>query len=340
MPRSPGGRVLPALIARASALLVERLVGLEEPIDAYEPSRLGRGLSGGESLGHGASCRRHPRSRWIHAACTREPARLASDVMRDRKVGSGPTSVSLERGRTSVPAVGKRTLVEPLRPAPGQWLDNTTVDGAARERPSGRDAPEASEVMPGPQLGDGLAIARSATAPAPSDMPSAVSATLASAKGAALPNPEQWSARVGADVSAARVVTGEGAPEAASSISARAFTVGNRVFMGAGNDTGTDGGNLLAHELTHVAQQQGAATPGSWDQLRFVDHSDHREVAARAHDGRGHGSGEQAIARDVAPDVDAAAYRRTFAAQIGKEGLRISRHMTCRPGRDSSRFRR
>ena len=175
--------------------------------------------------------------------------------------------------------------------------------------------------VPRLQLGDSLAIARSATAPPPASVPPAVSATLSSAKGAPLPNPEQWSARVGADVSAARVVTGEGAPEAAGAISARAFTVGNRVFMGAGNDASTDGGNLLAHELTHVAQQQGTAPPVSWDQLPFVDHGDHREVAARAHDGQGHGSAEQVIARDTAPDVDAATYRRTFAAQVGQEVL-------------------
>jgi hypothetical protein len=117
------------------------------------------------------------------------------------------------------------------------------------------------------------------------------------------------------------VVTGEGAPEAAGAIGARAFTVGNRVFMGAGHDAGTDGGNLLAHELTHVSQQQGGAPPGSWDQLPFVDHGDQREVAARTHDGTRHSAGEQAIARDAAPDVDAAAYRRVFAAQIGQDVL-------------------
>jgi filamentous hemagglutinin len=117
------------------------------------------------------------------------------------------------------------------------------------------------------------------------------------------------------------VVTDEGAPEAAGAIGARAFTVGNRVFMGAGHDAGTDGGNLLAHELTHVSQQQGGAPPGSWDQLPFVDHGDQREVAARTHDGTRHSAGEQAIARDAAPDVDAAAYRRVFAAQIGQDVL-------------------
>ena len=116
-------------------------------------------------------------------------------------------------------------------------------------------------------------------------------------------------------------MTGEGAPEAASAIGARAFTVGNRVFMGAGHDAGTDGGNLLAHELTHVTQQQGSASPASWEQLPFVDHGDPREVAARTHDGTRHSAGEQAIARDAVPDVDAAAYRRVFAAQIGQDVL-------------------
>ena len=50
----------------------------------------------------------------------------------------------------------------------------------------------------------------------------------------------------------------------ARSVSASAFTVGRDVFFAAGAyrpHTG-DGRRLIAHELTHVAQQRGAATTG------------------------------------------------------------------------------
>ena len=83
------------------------------------------------------------------------------------------------------------------------------------------------------------------------------------------------------------------------------FTVGHRVFFARGNDETTDGGNLLAHELTHVAQQKGGAAPGSSEPTPFVDFHDQREVSARAHDGAPKSAAnEQAIARDAQPDIN------------------------------------
>src|SRR5262245_61448417 len=113
--------------------------------------------------------------------------------------------------------------------------------------------------------------------------------------GTPLAEPEKWSQRVGADVSGARVVTGPAAAEAAAELQTRAFTVGNRVFFGSGFDASTDGGELLAHELTHVAQQKGAT--GSLDDLPVLEHGDEREVAARENK-PGLASG-LAIARDT-----------------------------------------
>src|SRR5262249_50766192 len=126
--------------------------------------------------------------------------------------------------------------------------------------------------------------------------------------GSALPDAAMWSQRVGADVSGARLVSGDHAAQAADALGARAFTVGNRVFFGAGNDAATDGGELLAHELAHVAQQHGASS--DHDDLAVLDHGDDREVAAREHK-PGLASG-LAIARDAKgaakppdPDLDA-----------------------------------
>ncbi|WKZ80809.1 MAG: DUF4157 domain-containing protein [Fimbriimonadaceae bacterium] len=64
---------------------------------------------------------------------------------------------------------------------------------------------------------------------------------------------------VGFDPSRAKVHVGPAADRAAKELGARAFTIGSDVFFKAGeyNPQGTEGKALLAHELTHVAQQTG-----------------------------------------------------------------------------------
>lgn len=63
--------------------------------------------------------------------------------------------------------------------------------------------------------------------------------------------------RFGRSFSDVRIHTGDRASEAAQAVSARAFTLGNSIVMGEGAYApGTQAGRaLLAHELTHVAQQ-------------------------------------------------------------------------------------
>jgi len=66
------------------------------------------------------------------------------------------------------------------------------------------------------------------------------------------------------DVSDVRVHTGDSAAALARAVSARAFTVGNDIFFGAGEyRPGTSSGNeLIAHEAAHVVQQRGAPMSG------------------------------------------------------------------------------
>jgi hypothetical protein len=61
-----------------------------------------------------------------------------------------------------------------------------------------------------------------------------------------------------------RVHTGDGAAALARAVSARAFTVGSDIFFGDGEyRPGTsDGNQLIAHEVAHVAQQRGAPDSG------------------------------------------------------------------------------
>lgn len=200
--------------------------------------------------------------------------------------GRGPRE-ALREDAAPVEEPGKRSLTEMLgRPFPG--------------RPT----------TPGQRtLTDGLAGA--------GRIPPSIASILAAAQGVPLPNPDEWSRRVGADVRDARIVTGEGAAEAAAAVGAKAFTVGNRVFFGAGYDPSSEGGALLEHELAHVVQQRGAPAPASADQLAVLPYGDHREAEARAGASPAVGTSEQAIARDPEPDIDASTYRRHFAEKIG-----------------------
>jgi len=61
-----------------------------------------------------------------------------------------------------------------------------------------------------------------------------------------------------------RVHTGSEADVLARAVAARAFTVGNDIFFGAGEyRPGTaDGDRLIAHEAAHVVQQRGAPASG------------------------------------------------------------------------------
>ncbi len=144
----------------------------------------------------------------------------------------------------------------------------------------------------------------------PGHVPAAVKGALSNEQGRPLADAGRWSKDVGDDVSSARIVTGAGAEAAAESIGAKAFTVGNRVFFGAGQyDPGSASGQkLLAHELTHVAQQKDAHIP-DYDSLKVSSPGDSIEHEARAHsDGHGahapHGGGGAVLARDPDPKAD------------------------------------
>ena len=75
----------------------------------------------------------------------------------------------------------------------------------------------------------------------------------------------------GADLSSVRVHTGAEAATLSESLQAKAFTTGNDVFFGKGAyDPASSGGQeLLAHELTHVVQQNGGTA--NRQIRRFVD---------------------------------------------------------------------
>ena len=71
--------------------------------------------------------------------------------------------------------------------------------------------------------------------------------------------------RFGHDFGSVRLHSGSAARTGAAAVSARAFTIGNDIVLGTGASSAqtSEGRHLLAHELTHVLQQQGGARPAN-----------------------------------------------------------------------------
>ncbi len=102
-----------------------------------------------------------------------------------------------------------------------------------------------------------------------------VHAALRSGQGAPLDTQTQqrMEAGFGQDFSQVRIHTGQQAARSARSIHARAYTSGTRIVFGEGQyrpHTG-EGQRLIAHELAHVVQQAGAATPAVQRKLIVED---------------------------------------------------------------------
>lgn len=80
-------------------------------------------------------------------------------------------------------------------------------------------------------------------------------------KGSRLPKDAQhfFGERMGHDFSNVRIHTDAAAEQSAKDINAKAYTVDNNIVFNKGqyNPASAEGKKLLAHELTHVAQQQG-----------------------------------------------------------------------------------
>ncbi len=108
------------------------------------------------------------------------------------------------------------------------------------------------------------------------DINSTTESQINSVRGGGQPLPESIRAffepRFGQDFSQVRVHTDSQASGSANAVNALAYTVGTDIVFGAGRYTpGTESGKkLIAHELTHVVQQQNRGTP-SLQQLTEVE---------------------------------------------------------------------
>ena len=130
------------------------------------------------------------------------------------------------------------------------------------------------------------------------------------------------------DVAGVRAHRGAAAQEGAAQLGARAFAYGDAVAFASLPDLRT-----AAHEAAHVVQQRGGRRPAGGidspgDALeRHADAVADAVVAGRSAqallDSTVGASATQAVQRDAtpAPDLDAAAYRRQFADEIGRDTL-------------------
>jgi hypothetical protein len=108
---------------------------------------------------------------------------------------------------------------------------------------------------------EAAAVHRSASAPGAGQVSAPVAASIRDMQGGGAPLPAATRAffepRFGADFSQVRVHTGSRADSTAKAISAKAFTVGSDIVFAGGHYSpeSHEGQHLLAHELTHVVQQ-------------------------------------------------------------------------------------
>jgi hypothetical protein len=95
----------------------------------------------------------------------------------------------------------------------------------------------------------------------PAGIETSIRAMSAGGEPIAAPTRSVFESRFGYDFSHVRTHTGPTAAGAAVALSARAFTVGDHIFFGAGQyqPETAHGRRLLAHELTHTIQQRPAA---------------------------------------------------------------------------------
>lgn len=126
---------------------------------------------------------------------------------------------------------------------------------------------------------------------------------------------------LGVDLSAVRLHTGRASQGLNRAVSARAFTSGTDVFVGDGTDPAAHSGReLLAHELTHVAQQ---ATGRAGAGARMTDPAERAETEAVAV--------ARQIARQEAPAPDAVP---TSSPVTGDRNATAMRQATSLPATD------
>lgn len=119
---------------------------------------------------------------------------------------------------------------------------------------------------------------------------------------------------LGHDFSDVKVHTGSSAADAAKSVQAQAFTVGNELVFNDGkyNPSSPEGQRTIAHELTHVVQQRSGSVPGESREggIKVSDPGDWAEKQAEATADAVMSGGDSHAGHDHAPAGNGAGVQR------------------------------
>ena len=194
--------------------------------------------------------------------CEREADRIADDAVRGR-----PPAI----GKAQVRRVLRMTKPDSaMTSAAGGVAGNGASNSVIKRKQCHCDAASGSSDMCAECAEQQSAVQRDPIqASGPSHLPPSVTQAIQGGGGDRLPeaNRAHMESAFGADLSGVRIHRDPDAAHAANDISARAFTVGQEIYSGAGQyDPGTKQGNrLLAHELTHTLQQASGAVTAQAD---------------------------------------------------------------------------
>lgn len=132
----------------------------------------------------------------------------------------------------------------------------------------------------------GRTAGRGGAASTPASSPGKRTLTEGLGAGEALPDAQraQFEKSLGRDLSGVRVHTDDAAAENADRVNARAYATGHDIVFGKGEHAPHDARSrhLLAHEVAHVAQQQGAAPSGELATTQPGDAAERNADAAAA----------------------------------------------------------
>jgi hypothetical protein len=191
------------------------------------------------------------------AAASPAGAARAARAMQ-RRQGNTHMSQVAAQARQAAPVVQAKLIVT----APGdryeQEADRAAACAVASLHAAGPDSMQRAPLSP-----VGLGVIADAGMPVESE----IEAGIQAARGSGQPLPEglrdQMEGALSADFAGVRVHTGPHAYVLNESLQARAFTTGQDIFFREGEySPGSAGGRqLLAHELTHVIQQNNIAAP-------------------------------------------------------------------------------
>jgi hypothetical protein len=137
--------------------------------------------------------------------------------------------------------------------------------------PNLKPADKAPKLAPKEEKTEEEAVQREAIGPAPASAPPAVHETIREpGRPLDLATRSLMEHRMGHDFSRVRIHTDQQAATSAEAVQARAYTVGRDIVFGSGayRPSTSTGQRLLAHELVHVVQQEGANRSGK--QAQFV----------------------------------------------------------------------